>query len=125
MAVKTLITTTVDKAYQAYIPLFVHCIRTAYPTSDYHIKLFLRDPCPYDVDAELVPMFENFPRYKYNTIALRFVVPPENYEGYDYIYVTDIDMLMMWENVPFDLFHEQEMMKTGLCYSNSTRNKQH
>jgi hypothetical protein len=70
-------------------------------------------------------MFENFPRYKYNTISLRFVVPPENYVGYDYIYVTDVDMLMMWENVPFDLFHEQEMMKTGLCYSNSIRNKHH
>jgi hypothetical protein len=77
------------------------------------------------VDAELVPMFEGFPRNRYNTIALRFVVPPENYEGYDYIYVTDIDLFFMWENVPFDLYSEQQMLRNKMCYFNSTRNKHH
>lgn len=118
------ITTVVDKNYMAYVPLFVWCIRQVYRSS-VGIKIFVRNDCSYNVDADIVPLFQDFPQYKYNTIALRFVVPPEHYEGYDYVYVTDIDMIIMPERISIEDFHKNEMVTTSLCYSNSLRHKLH
>lgn len=118
------ITTVVDERYMDYTPMFVWCCRQVYK-SNYDIKIFVRDACPYKVDAELVPLFEDFPKYAYNTIALRFIVPPEHYEVYEYVYVTDIDMLIMPERIALDEFHRGEMVTTGLSYSNSLRNIHH
>ncbi len=118
------ISTVVDKTYMAYAPMFVWCCKQVYPS--YDIKLFLRDPCPYDLTgAEVIPLFEKFPRYVYNSIALRFVVPPKYYEGYDHVYVGDIDIMIMPERIALDEFHRNEMVTTGLSYSNSLRNIHH
>jgi len=119
------ITTVVDAAYMPYVPLFVYCANRVYPDCD--VKLFLRDPCDYDfgLKFEKVQMFQGFPRYVYNSIALRFVVPPAYYEGYDWVYVTDIDMMLMPEQVSIEKFHRDEMVQTGMCYSNSLRNVHH
>lgn len=122
------LSTVVDKEYIAYLPLFVYCANKVYP--DYHIRLFLRDPCPYNLKAwklncETVPLFENFPRYKYASIALRFVIDRSYYSDFDYVYITDIDMMIMRENKDIETFHCLEMQQTGLCYSNSLRNASH
>jgi hypothetical protein len=118
------ITTVIDENYMAYVPMFVWCCRKVYGQS-IDIKLFVRNECPYDVDALIVPLFQDFPKYKYNTIALRFVVPPEHYQEYDNVYVTDIDIMIMPEKQSLEDFHIHEMISTGLCYSNSLRHKLH
>lgn len=121
---KVCITTVVDSVYMEYVPLFVYCLNKVYPS--YHIILVLRDPCPYDCGgAETIGLFENFPRYPYLSIALRFVVPPEIFRDFDYVYTTDIDMMIMPERMALDDFHLAEMATTGLCYSNSLRNIHH
>lgn len=122
------ISTVVDKEYMAYLPLFVHCCNKVYP--NYHIRLFMRDPCPYDLKSwklkyELIPMFEDYPRYKYASIALRFAIDKKYYADFDYIYITDIDMMIMRESRDIEYFHVMEMQQTGLCYSNSLRNANH
>lgn len=118
------ISTVVDSKYMAYLPLFVWCCRKVYPS--YTIKLFLRDECPYKVKgAELVQSFKDFPRFTYNSIALRFVVPPTEYAGFDYVYVTDIDIMIMPERISIEDFHKGEMVASGLNYSNSLRNVHH
>lgn len=122
------ITTVVDKEYMAYLPAFVYCVNQAY--AHYHVRLFLRDPCPYDLKgwklaAEIVPMFGDFPRYPYLSIALRFAIGKEFFKEFDYVYVTDIDMMIMPEHRDIEYFHCVEMNQTGLCYSNSLRNANH
>lgn len=106
------ISTVVDENYQCYVPLFVWCVHHVYPS--YEVKIFSREKD-----------FPDFPKLRYNTIALRFVVPPQHYENYDYVYVTDIDMFLMPERTSIDQFHLGEMVGTGLCYSNSLRNVHH
>jgi hypothetical protein len=93
----------------------------------YSVKIVVRDPCcicsiP---NVEWIPLFEDFPRYSYNTIALRFVVPPTYFKDVDYVYVTDIDIMIMPERVSIEEFHCGEMVSTGLPYSNSLRNAHH
>ncbi len=129
---KLLISTTVDEKYQYYIPLFVLCLSQNYP--DYDIKLFTHGKICSEVkealkiagDCELVPgVFDGWKKHKYSPISWRFLVPPEHYEGYDYVYITDIDMMIIKERVSLKRFHLNEMEKTGLCYSNSLRNRKH
>lgn len=125
---KLCVSTVVDSNYMAYLPLFVYCMNRTYP--QYHVKLFLRDPCPYDLRAwklncEMVHMFEDFPRHKYLSIALRFAIPKEYFKDFDNVYITDIDMMILQENRDIEYFHCMEMNETGLCYSNSTRNINH
>jgi hypothetical protein len=122
---KTLVVTVVDKQYMAYVPLFVYCFRKAYPTPDFDVKIFIMDECSYKVNCELVPLFNDFPRFKYSSIALRFLIPPLHFKGFDAVYVTDIDMLIMVENPTLDAFHWKEIEQTKLCYSNSLRNPGH
>jgi len=118
------ITTVVDSTYMEYAPLFVYCAKKVYPS--FHVKLLLRDPCPYDLmGAETEELFDTFPRHPYLSIALRFVAPPAVYRDFDYVYITDIDMMIMPERVSLDDFHLSEMVSTGLCYSNSLRNIHH
>jgi len=122
--VSFLFSTVVDSAYMPYVPIFAWTFRHIY--QDCGLKLFMRDPCPYPAHgAEIVPMFEDFPRYQYNSIALRFVVPPEHYEGWEYVYVGDIDLPLMPEPMNLEQFHTQEMVASRLCYSNSLRHKSH
>jgi hypothetical protein len=123
---KVCITTVVDEHYAAYIPLFCWCVKQVYPA--YSCKIFTRN---IDViqnlflNTEFIPLFEDFPRYSYNTIALRFVIPPKYFDKFDYVYVTDIDMMIMPERISIEDFHCGEMVSTGLPYSNSLRNVHH
>jgi len=122
---KLCITTVVDKRYLEYVPLFSWCVKQVYKT--YDVKIFLRCDNPYGKvpGVEIIPLFQDFPDYIYNSIALRFVVPPEYFNGYDFVYVTDIDMMIMPERTSIEDFHKSEMVTTGLCYSNSLRNIHH
>lgn len=118
------VTTVVDKEYMEYVPLFCYCMKQVYRS--YRVLLVLRDECPYELfGAQTVRHFEDFPRYPYMSIALRFLVPPEFYREFNYVYVTDIDMMIMPERLPLEMFHEAEMVSTGLSYSNSLRNIHH
>jgi len=130
---KLLITTVVDQNYQSYIPLFIYTLKTSYP--DYHVKIFTHGQFNQQVksalelvkfDYELVPgLFDKYVKYKYSPISWRFVVPPEHYKEYDYVYITDIDMMILPEKIPLLNFHLNEMGETGLCYSNSKRIAKH
>ena len=127
------VSTVVNRGYHHYIPLFIYCLKKNYP--EYHVKIFVHGDVeseifdalkmlPYNFD--LIPnVFAGYTNGKYNVISWRFVVPPEHYEGFDYVYITDIDMMILKEDVSLLNFHLNEMGETGLCYSNSLRNKHH
>ena len=118
------ITTVVDQKYSAYIPMFAWCCKTVYPS--YHIRIFVVGEYKERIkNADIIPLFNDFPTTPYNAIALRFVVPPEYYREFDYVYITDIDIMIMPERVELADFHKAEMVASGLPYSNSTRNVHH
>lgn len=110
---KVCITTVIDGQYMDWKPLFEFCLKRAYPEYDYQIFWRGRGP------------FKGFPKMKYNTIAMRFVIPKEEFKGYDYVYITDIDMMIMREKPSLVDFHLDEMKQTRMCYSNSLRNPGH
>ena len=70
-------------------------------------------------------MFDDFPRYQYLSIALRFAIDKEHFKEFEYTYITDIDIMIMREHQDIEYFHCAEMNQTGLCYSNSLRNANH
>ena len=127
------VTTVVDQNYASYIPLFIYTLKTSYP--EYHVKLFIHGNLSQHVknalalikyDYKLVPdLFNKYVKYKFSPIAWRFIIDPKHYKGYDYVYITDIDMMILPEKISLLNFHLNEMGETGLCYSNSKRNKKH
>ena len=130
---KLCISTVIDQTYQHYIPLFIYTLKTSYP--EYHIKLFTYGSFNQqvqnalkliDYDYTIVPdLFRRYVKYKYSPISWRFIIPPEHYKEYDYVYITDIDMMILPEKISLLNFHLNEMGETGLCYSNSKRNAKH
>lgn len=131
---RMLVSTVVDARYQNYIPIFLYALNQSYP--EYYVKLFthgiIKSPVltalnhldygNYEIHEGL---FDSFHYSKYAPISWRFVVPPEHYDGYDYVYITDIDMMITPEKVDLLYYHLNEMGETGLCYSNSLRNSKH
>jgi len=108
---KLLITTLIDDRYRDYAELFIWCCHKSYP--DYDIKILRKDK-----------VFPDYPDNGYTTNALRMVVPPEHYEGWDYVFITDIDILILrTEPTLLDIrLADMEKDKT-VCYANSIRTK--
>ncbi len=102
-----LLTTLVDRRYWDYVELFTWCAKKSYP--EYDVKVLRKED-----------VFPNHPDLGFTTNALRFLVPPQYYDGYQYVYVTDIDMLILREVPPLLEFHLMDM--TG-PYSNSLRHE--
>ena len=126
------ISTVVDSKYQYFMPLFIFCLRRVYP--DYDIKIFthgklarnVKSALAYLTGFKLVPkLFDDWNYTKYAPISWRFLIPPEHYHGYDFVYVGDVDMMILPEKVSLLNFHYNEMAETGFCYSNSLRSKRH
>ena len=137
---KVVVSTVVDKHYQDYIPLFVYALTQSYP--EYYLQIFTHHPANteyipahiltalHDINNKKVTItegvFADYPvKSGYEPISWRFLVPPKHYDAYDYVYITDIDMMIMPEKVDLAHFHLCEMGETGLCYSNSLRNSKH
>ncbi len=132
---KLCISTVVDAEYQYFMPLFVYCLKNQYP--EYEVKIFANCELAYNVHMamNLIPQeypfivitdyFDKWVQHQYSPIAWRFCIDKEEYKDFDYIYVTDIDMMILREKVELLHFHLNEMAETGLDYSNSIRNKKH
>lgn len=130
------VTTAVDHNFQHYIPLWAWCINRAYP--DYAVKVFLvGDPAaPFlqsaakRLNLELVegefgpkryehrpPRFAAWCRYLLFTEKRR-----HHWEGHDWVYITDADLMVVRQEPPLHVQHIRHMDTIGLCYSNMLRN---
>jgi len=123
---KLCISTVIDEKYQWWAPLFIFCLRRAYP--EYDIKIFthgtirreVKSALSYLTGFKLVPkLFDDWVLTKYEPISWRFLVPPEQYKDYTHVYITDIDMMIFPEKVSLFDFHYNEMSELGYNYSNS------
>ena len=127
------VTTSVSGDYQHYIPLFAYCVKSAYP--DYHVKVFLTDPCgdalreaaTWLPNLEIVSgEFKNYehhpPRWAAWTRYLLFTDRRvHHWEPFDWVYITDADLMIVRQEPPLHEQHIQHMKTLGLCYSNMLR----
>ncbi len=98
-----LITTWAVGRYKVYSDLFKFAINKAYPEYDVHV---------FESDVQ---------EPKYYGACVRFLADDEMFADYKYVYITDIDMMIVREPVSILDFHTAEINETGLCYSNSPR----
>jgi hypothetical protein len=96
-----LIFTAASGLYCDYMPLWRWCISKAYQE--------------YDCFCVII---QN-PTTRYYAAIYRLLHHPS--PDFKYIYVTDVDMMILREKPTLMDFHLREMKKTGLCYSNSKR----
>ncbi|MCP3683538.1 MAG: hypothetical protein GY861_12695 [bacterium] len=136
---KLCISTVVDQKYSHFLPIFIYCCKNQYP--EYDIKIFTNMPKYGNIEKALEKIviesdyyngskiewdyFKGWKHHKYAPISWRFLIDKEEYKDYDYVYITDIDMMILREPVELLHYHLNEMAATGLCYSNSLRNKHH
>jgi hypothetical protein len=98
-----LITTIAEGRYVAYRELFLTFVRHAYPEYDSKV---------YTIQS---------PSAKYFGACQRFIHKFCEYDAYKYVYITDIDMMIVREDPTLLKFHTDELAESGLCYSNTPR----
>ncbi len=115
--------------YDKYIPYYIYFINLNYPNDD--ILIFCQDKVSESVSKALVglknyKLFENvLPEHKGisggGPKLLRWVLPREYFDGYKYIYIGDVDILMLKEAQSLFDFHKNQMKQFGLPFSNRVR----
>lgn len=137
------ITTVVDGEFQRYVPLFILSALTAYP--DYSVRVFVRDELDAQVPKTLFntlcqcdPLYsdldwcvitgalDGYPDIPRLGAHLRYLLfTPEraarDWDAFDYVYITDADMLIVRQDPPLHVQHIKHMAATGLCYSDVLR----
>ena len=121
---KLCVTTVVDGGFQRYTPLFILSLLTAYP--DYSVRVFVRD----DIGPELAAGIEllggigdwkiiagaldGYPQCKRLGAWLRYLLftrerVARHFAGFDYVYITDGDMLITREEPALHIQHIEHM----------------
>lgn len=118
-------------SYQAYIPFLIYSCHKSNP--EYDLVLFVHgslsasvreslnilDACNYRI---IENTFNDCPQMTpLKSMALRWVLWDDSFLEYDYIYIVDIDMLYLKENMPLHKQHLIHMNVTGLSYDNMRR----
>lgn len=130
---KLCISVVVDKNYEKYIPYFIYFITESYP--NYYVKILFLDKLNKKtkdlitlIGSSLVSIEENFfkgfPNTNQELKSIRWLVPYEVFEEYDYVYIGDVDILICEEKINLLDTHISHMEKNNIPYSNAIRNKQ-
>lgn len=128
------VVTCVSENYQHYIPLWAYCLERAYP--DYQAMVFLTDPITDKlawgmqgrrnlrvVKGEFGRRYEHHPpRFAAWCRYLLFTKRRYHYwEPFDWVYITDADMMIVRQEPPLHEQHIKHMCVLGLSYSNMLR----
>ena len=92
-----------DNHYQYFIPIFVYSVKIAYPNAG--VKVFLKGKLKDNIRDVLKEIeypdwevkenfFTHYPNMRSMCNSLRFLIPQEEYEGYDYIFIRDVDFIV-------------------------------
>jgi hypothetical protein len=123
---KLCITTVADKNYLGYVPMFLYGVSKLGYTGIVFIQdspgqMQLVDPHHTLIYDE----FEDYPRVPRLGAFLRYLAFTEErlhyFDGYDYVYVTDVDMILCPEYPELLQQHEAHCNVLGLSYSNIVR----
>jgi len=125
------VSTIVNKKYQRYIPLFLYFCLKSYP--NYGVKLFLTENIQDKYISiinrlrelgkiEIVEyFFKDFPKSNQELKTFRWLFESKDFDGYDYIYIGDIDLIICKEKISLLNQHLQHCDQNNLPYSNSVR----
>ena len=119
MIPKLCIATVVSGEYLWYIPLFNYCLKKAYP--EYDILIYIEEyselPPEYRENCGTAPwVFKSDNGYR--TATKRFLLMDELKE-YEYVLITDIDIMHFAETPKILEYHLSNMAKYGTeCYDN-------
>ncbi len=112
--------------FRYFIPPFLYSIAKAYP--EYHTQVFVRGGISKQLQRiiSLVPgknftihknAFTQFPTRTSTCNTLRHLIPPHYFEGFDYLYITDVDMVILRQDPTHVHYHSQIMEETGMPFS--------
>lgn len=126
--------------YTPFIPFYVYSVLKSYP--DYFVKIYVHEQLPEKekICLELVRQrgydrFQIVENYRDVILAkqpngindnkvlkvLRWLLPYEEFKDFDYVYIGDIDYIIIREEPPLLQGHLQHCAQTGLPYSNMIR----
>jgi len=110
--------------YQWFIPLFCHSAKLAYP--DCGLRIFVRGTV-HDIIKNnkkkfgnpdiLENQFLDFPTRRSTCNALRHLINPKHYQGYDIVYPTDVDFIILPHRKPHWKYYENIMRKAFSPYA--------
>ena len=128
------IAAVVNEGYQEYIPLYLYFIFRAYP--EYEVIIYFTGRL-YPEVSECLDLVRGLGRftvkplpYVYNPSnprmlkALRWVLCDDAFSDFNNVYIGDVDMFIVPEEVPLHEIHERHCTEIGLPYSNRVRGGQ-
>lgn len=128
---KLCVAVVANRKYQKYMPIFAYFCLVSYP--DYGVKIFLTEellPKYKEIASTLKSLgdlvivenaFANFPKTNQELKTLRWIITPEMFDGYDNVYMGDVDLLICREADSLEKQHLEHCERNGLPYSNSVR----
>ena len=129
---KLCIALVVNKGYQKYIPMFLYFCLKSYP--EYGIKIFLTGKlknmyadivvklCELGAVEIIESCYEEYSKRNSQELkTLRWLIEFNNFEGYDYVYTGDVDIIICREQISLLDQHLDHCEKLKLPYSNSVR----
>ena len=131
MITNFLITSVITgEQYFNYVPIFIYSIQKSYP--DYTIKIFHTESnIPNNIyhilkENNWLDKIEfwdasEFPKTPYTNCGLRWFLPEEKLQQYDYAYIGDIDMFIIKETPSILDYHLEHCKEKNMCYSNKVR----
>ena len=131
MSNKLCVSTVINKAYQKYIPIFLYFCLKSYP--NYNIKLFLTEGLNNNYKFFIDELskfgyidikeycFKEYPKSNQELKMLRWMLDSNDFDGYEYAYIGDIDIIICREDKPLLDQHLDHCAETKLPYSNSVR----
>jgi len=121
--------TAADKEYEFLAPLYIYCALSSNPQS--YVEIGLENPNSYRDENKgaidiLTNKFGN--RFKFSKVdfsgvlpgAVRFITEPELAQEFDYVYIGDIDILILDEDI--ETKHVKNMTEYDAPFSNIVRN---
>jgi len=115
---KVLIYTVVDEKYRNYVELFLKSCEISFP--EYDVQIRFGGPWEPSESRVIPNQYIDLPNNKATYATLRFCTKPEGYEKYDYVYITDIDMVLIRDSMLLHEKHLRAMELRGLIEYENT-----
>lgn len=126
-------------SYQKYIPYYIYSIWKTHPDS--FVKIFIEKDLELNIyeileylkknkigNFEIIKLktsFEEYTKYKMKgggvKTLIRYLIGEEHFNTFDYVYIGDIDILFLPEEMSVPDFHIRQLSKLRLPFSNKVR----
>lgn len=113
--------TVVSGWYQWYLPMFFDRVKNEYPgaTPIVFVRGPIEIPEPWASMCHKSEILDKYPMTPFTTAALRYVYSDTNLETFDFVHITDADMLLQAEDPDMINQHMRHMNRHELiCYDN-------